>query len=127
MIKGYGIDIVEISRIKRLITRYEKQFKEKVFTGPEITYCNAKAAPEIHYAGRWAVKEAFYKALPESCQKHSFWKSIEIIPSGEMSGKPKIRICTDILQEHLEKEEIHSFHLSISHERKYCIASVILE
>ena len=126
MIKGLGTDIVEIRRIKRLISKYDKHFKEKIYTLSEMDYCETKAAPEIHFAGRWAVKEAFYKALPVSCQEHSHWKSIEVVPLDE-KGKPVIRICSDTLVKILEKEHISKYHLSISHERNYCIASVVLE
>ena len=125
MIKGFGTDIVEICRIERLIEKYSAHFLEKVFTPSEITYCSKMANPAIHFAGRWAAKEAFYKALPISCQKHSNWKSIEIIKAE--AGKPQIQICTNILCNSLEKAGITVYHLSISHERKYCIASVILE
>ena len=125
MIKGFGTDIVEICRIERLIEKYSTHFLEKVFTPSEITYCGKMANPAIHFAGRWAAKEAFYKALPVSCQKHSYWKSIEIVKAE--AGKPQIQICTNVLRNSLEKEGITLYHLSISHERSYCIASVILE
>ena len=71
------------------------------------------------------VKEAFYKALPPAYQKHSTWKSIEIIPLD--SGQPQITICSDTLRMLLEKEHVTVQHVSISHERKYCVASVVLE
>lgn len=126
MIKGIGTDLVDINRIKRLINTYDKHFKEKIFTTSEIEYCEAKANPAMHYAGRWAVKEAFYKALPVSCQAYSHWKDIEAVPSVE-SGKPALRICSNKLKQILEKERITEFYMSISHERNYCIASVVLE
>lgn len=125
MIKGIGIDIVEIKRIEQLITNYSSHFLEKVFTSSEIAYCSRMAKPAIHFAGRWASKEAFYKALPQPCQKYSTWKSIEIMTMD--AGRPQIRICSDTLRRQLEKENITLMHVSISHERKYCVASVVLE
>lgn len=125
MIKGIGIDIVDISRIERLIQKYNKHFLKKVYTPSEIEYCEKMANPAIHFAGRWAVKEAFYKALPLSCQQDSTWKSIEIVTV--KTGKPSIQICSDILVQVLEKEKITVYHVSISHERNYCIAVIILE
>ena len=125
MIKGIGTDIVDIRRIERLITKYTEHFLTKVFTPSEIDYCRKMAVPAMHFAGRWAVKEAFYKALPRSCQIHSSWKSVEIV--SVEAGKPNIDICSDDLKIVLKKEEISLFHVSISHERHYCIASVVLE
>ena len=125
MIKGIGIDVVDISRIERLVQKYKNNFLKKVYTHSEIEYCKKMARPAIHYAGRWAAKEAFYKALPLSCQKSSTWKSIEIIT--DERGKPVITICSDTLQKLLKKEGITMCHVSISHEKKYCMACVILE
>lgn len=124
MVKGIGIDIADISRIETLISKYSGSFVKKVFTEPEITFCSKMANAAIHYAGRWAAKEAFYKALPASCQKVSFWKSIEII-KGKM-GKPEIIICCDKLKQQLEKEAVTTWLVSISHERRYCVAQVLL-
>ncbi len=125
MIKGIGIDIVDISRIERLVEKYTDHFLEKVFTSAEIKYCNKMARSAVHYSGRWAVKEAFYKALPVSCQQHSTWKSIEI--KTEKDGRPVIAVCSDHLQKLLEKEDISVNHVSISHERTHCVAFVVLE
>ena len=125
MIKGIGIDTVDISRIERLINKYKHHFFEKVFTPGEIQYCNKMAKPAVHFAGRWAVKEAFYKALPLSCQKNSTWKSIELMTPDK--GGPVIKICSGLLNEHMKKEKITKFHVSMSHEQKYCVAVVVLE
>ena len=126
MIRGVGIDIVEIKRIKDLIIKYERHFLEKVFTQAEIMYCSAKAFPEIHFAGRWAVKEAFYKALPVFLQSKSTWKSIETVP-GRNSGKPVIAVLSNELNAGLKSENITSVQVSVSHERLICTAIVIIE
>lgn len=125
MIKGIGIDVVDISRIERLAQKYTNHFLKKVFTLSEIEYCEKMARPAIHYAGRWAAKEAFYKAIPLSCQKSSTWKSIEIEVIER--GKPTISICSKGLQKLLKKEGVTICHVSISHEKKYCMACVISE
>ena len=125
MIKGIGVDVVDISRIERLIQKYDRYFLKKVYTQAEIEYCEKMARRAVHYAGRWAAKEAFYKALPLSCQENSTWKSIEIKVIGK--GKPVIHICSEILQQLLEKEGIAICHVSITHEKKYCMACVISE
>ncbi|MGD9201982.1 MAG: holo-ACP synthase [Chitinispirillia bacterium] len=126
MIKGIGVDITDISRIERLINNYQDLFINKIFTPDEIEYCRKKANPSIHYAGRWAAKEAFYKALPQSSQLNSTWKSIEIINRATFN-KPFISINCKRLLMSLRKHHITKYHVSISHERKYCISYVILE
>ncbi|NLG19521.1 MAG: holo-ACP synthase [Fibrobacter sp.] len=126
MIKGIGTDVVEIQRIEKMISNYGDLFLKKVFTEQEMAFCNRMAFPAPHFAGRWAAKEAFYKALPVSCQQHSFWKSIEIIP-GEDGRKPVVRIIDEKLKEVLKGESVSSVHVSISHERSICTAVVIIE
>ncbi|MDR0307778.1 MAG: holo-ACP synthase [Chitinispirillales bacterium] len=124
-IKGLGIDIVEIARISRMADKYGRQFLQKIYTAAEIDFCLAKALPGVHFAGRWAVKEAFYKALPQNIQPFSSWKSIQVL-SGER-GKPYVDVCERKLQNALYEACISSIHMSISHERSHCAAVVMLE
>jgi len=123
---GIGTDIVETGRIARLIERYEEHFIRKVFTPAERRYCDARKHRAMHYAARWAVKEAFYKALPPQLQKISFWKSIEVV-NVEESGRPTVSLCSHTLQEGFRSQGVQNVHCSISHEREYCVAFVVLE
>jgi holo-[acyl-carrier protein] synthase len=125
MIRGIGTDIVEIARIKEMIRKYGDHFLQKVFTGSEMAWCGSKAMPHIHYAGRWAAKEAFYKALPASCQKLSGWKSMEVVPTP--NNAPVISVCDRPLHSAMKKCRVLVSHLSISHEKTMCVAVVVLE
>lgn len=126
MIIGIGTDIADITRIEGLISRYGTLFVGKIYTPAEIAYCSRMAFPAAHYAGRWAAKEAFYKALPGALQPKATWKSIEIL-SPRNTRKPALFICSGVLKGLLTKEGITSWHVSISHEKKYCVAFVVLE
>lgn len=59
---GLGVDIVEIDRMRRIIER-TPSFSRKVFSPKECAYCEGKANPEVHFATRFAAKEAVLKAL----------------------------------------------------------------
>jgi holo-[acyl-carrier protein] synthase len=74
-----GVDLIEIERIRRALER--PGFRERCFTEAERAYCDAKANPAQHYAGRFAGKEAVGKAL--GCGVYFTWKEIEI------RGRPK--------------------------------------
>lgn len=126
MIKGIGTDIVSIARIHRMIEKYGNQFLNKIFTMDEIQYCRDKAVPSVHLSGRWAAKESFYKALPVDCQKISGWRSIEVMPEGT-SNRPVIHVVDAVLGLKMQLYEITRINLSISHEKEFCIAMVILE
>ena len=126
LMRGLGTDIVAIARIKKLIDSHGNHFLDKVFTPEEIDYCSGKAHPSIHFSGRWAVKEAFYKALPDALQPAASWKCIEILPE-QKHGRPVIRIVDRIFAEKCTEEGLVRFHCSISHEQTHCVAVVVLE
>jgi holo-[acyl-carrier protein] synthase len=126
MIGGIGTDIVAIRRITECMRKYGDHFLRKVFTDPEIEHCKGTAAPEVHFAGRWAGKEAFFKALPMACQAVSSWKSIEVLAL-EGGGKPVVHVCGDDLRNRLAGEGVSSIHISISHDQEYCLAFVVIE
>lgn len=125
MIVGIGVDIVDIDRIERLVQRYGEQFERKVFTPNEMVYCRGMARPATHYAGRFSVKEAFYKALPRSCQPLGRWCGVETVRGGD--GAPKIDILDTQLRDALDREGVSRVHVTISHERHACVAMVVLE
>jgi phosphopantetheine--protein transferase-like protein len=125
MVKGIGVDIVEIPRIREMIRKYGDQFLNKVFTPSEIEYCGSKARPEIHFAGRWAVKEAFYKALPRECQKISGWKSVEILPTAVTS--PVVSVCSENLRKAMSECGIEKCLASISHEKSVCVGLIVMD
>jgi holo-[acyl-carrier protein] synthase len=125
MIEGIGVDIVAIARIENMIAQYGEHFLHKVFTNGEIEYCRRMPRPALHFAGRWAAKEAFYKALPLVCQKVCGFTSIEIV-AGE-SPKPHMAIVSNELDAVVCNTDITATHLSISHEHDNCIAFVVVE
>ena len=114
-----GTDIVKTSRIKDLLEK-DDRFKEKIYSQREIEYCDVKNSVQRinHYAGRFAAKEAIYKAIPNAKEKIKSWKSIEIVGQKEIYQKPTVyidgKICNNI-------------DLSISHENEYAIAVCIYE
>jgi len=80
-----GIDIVEVSRIAKLIKN--KAFLKRVFTVQEITYCTAKKNRAQHFAVRFAAKEAVYKALDQAALALT-----DIGVKNQPSGKPEVFI-----------------------------------
>ncbi len=123
MIKGIGIDIVEIKRIKKLIER-DNKFIEKIFTQKEIDYCKKKFRKEQHYGARFAAKESFFKALGTGWRDGMKWKDISI--ENDKLGKPKVELHGKTLEK-FKKIKYKQIHLSISHTKEYAIAYVIIE
>lgn len=123
MIIGIGVDIVNMVRMKRVVERWGRRFVEKIFTEEEKEYAFSKRYPYIHLSGRFAIKEAFFKALGGGITPW-VWKEIEIV--NEISGAPKIRFYGNLKKLIIERG-ITSTHISISHDHSYSIGQVVLE
>ncbi len=123
MVKGVGVDIVEIARIQKVLGD-NSRFAERVFSPQEIEYCETKARKAQHYAARFAAKEAFFKALGTGWRDGMGWH--EIIVENDELGKPKIRLAGRTL-EIFEARGLQFIHLSISHEKIHAVAMVVLE
>ena len=76
---GIGLDLVEVSRIRDLLERHGDRFKDRTFTVGEIAYCDKCADPAMHYAARFAAKEAGAKALGTGFADGVSWKDIEVM------------------------------------------------
>lgn len=122
-IKGIGVDVVEVSRIKKLIEKNNK-FIEKIFNQKEISYCEERRDKEVHYAARFAAKEAFFKAAGSKWREGIKWKNISV--ENDESGKPEIVLKGETL-EFFEKIGYTRIHLSISHSAGIAVSFVIIE
>src|SRR6476620_8928274 len=124
MIVSTGIDIVDVYRIAETMTRTPR-FAERVFTAREREYCDAKgAAAAQSYAGRFAAKEAFLKALKTGWRGKITWHDIEIISDSD--GVPSLRISGEA-QTLFQKLGALRSHISISHTAEHAVAQVIFE
>ena len=87
-IHGIGIDVVEVERIGSSMAEFGERFAVKIFTERERAYCDAQKRPEIHYAARFAAKEAIAKAFGTGIGKDLGWLDMEITrkDSGEPAG-----------------------------------------
>ena len=86
-IVGLGVDMCEIARMERAISRHPT-FRARVFTPEEIAYCDSKARPAESYAGRFAAREATIKAL--GGYRGRLWQDISV--TRHPSGAPAIRL-----------------------------------
>jgi holo-[acyl-carrier protein] synthase len=87
-IVGLGLDATEIPRIAEAIERYGDRFLNRVFTQGEISYCQRRRRPAIHFAGRFAAKEAAMKALGTGHTPEVLWRCVEVVRHG---GPPRIQ------------------------------------
>jgi holo-[acyl-carrier protein] synthase len=122
LILGIGVDITEISRIKRLLDR--KGFAEKIFTPTELASCGKQRAPETSLAGRFAAKEAVMKAIGTGWAKGVSWQDITI--TNDSAGKPLVELKGQA-RRIADQVGITRIHVSISHSGGYAVAQVVAE
>lgn len=125
MIYGIGIDMVEVSRVKKSLLKYAEKFEKKLFTFSEIDYCRGKADPNKHFAARFAVKEAALKSLGTGISDGIGWKDIEVVNDPD-SGKPRLKI-SGRAKEVYDSLGLTTIHISISHDAGFAIAQAIAE
>jgi holo-[acyl-carrier protein] synthase len=124
MIVSIGIDIVEVYRIRDTIARTPR-FVDRVFTKNERAYCEGKEAAAFQsYAGRFAAKEAFLKALRTGWRGKITWHDVEVV--SDENGVPYLNI-TGEAKKILTKHGANRVHISISHTADHAVAQVLLE
>lgn len=123
MVIGIGIDIVDISRINSLAQKYGRRFLERVFSLDEITYCMKRYDSATCLAGRFAVKEAAFKALSAGRASGVPFKDITI---NMRDGTPQLTL-TGKAHELSHRLGVVKHHVSISHDKGCAVAVVILE
>ncbi|GBE05922.1 holo-[acyl-carrier-protein] synthase [bacterium BMS3Abin10] len=119
-----GVDIVEVTRFKKVFQK-NKDLASDVFTEKERAYCLSRKDPYIHFAGRFAAKEACLKALGMGLSTgidHTL-REIEVLASA--SGKPVLSVKGWAARTS-KRQKINQLTVSISHSANYAVATVIL-
>ena len=117
-----GTDIIEVSRIQKLIKEKGDKFLKRIYTQKEIDYCESKGSNKFqHYAGRFAAKEAVFKVLNgETDSGNSLtFKNIEILNKND--GAPYVNILDDTKVDCFDT----NVDISISHIKKYATATAV--
>ena len=126
MVISNGIDLIDIRRIKKTIDKYNFRFKQRCFHQGEIFKSEARLKSAESYAKRYAAKEACAKALGSGLARGIYWKDIEI--KNDKFGKPQIQLHNHALKfiKKLTKNKDYSIEVSLSDEKNYAIANVII-
>jgi holo-[acyl-carrier protein] synthase len=121
-ILGLGIDATDIDRIADTIERYGDRFLLRVFTDGEVSYCTKRRVPAIHFAGRFAAKEAAMKALGTGHSQGVFWRDVEVVRHG---GPPRLHLHGGAARRFAAMGGRSSL-LTITHSDDLALAQVIL-
>ena len=94
-VRGIGVDLVKIPRMREVISRWDERFLRRVFTEQEIAYCRGRRDPAPHFAARFAAKEAGMKALGTGLRLGVKWRELEVrrehgeAPTLELHGRTR--------------------------------------
>lgn len=124
MIFGIGTDIVEYARIAALWAHYGERFAARILSERELPELEGQADPARFLAKRFAAKEAFAKAVGSGMRPPVGFQRIGVTHDG--LGKPVLQF-DEVLRKHLAQLGINGHHVSISDERDFVVAFVVLE
>lgn len=124
VIVGIGVDIVEVGRVKDLLSRYRDRFLRRVFTEDEAGYAKKGVREAERLAGRFAVKEAVMKAFGTGKSQGILWRDVETV-RGAM-GKPEVKLYGNAYK-HMKRLNGSRIHVSIAHDGGKAMAFVIIE
>ncbi len=122
MIIGVGIDLLEIEKISKDI--HSDVYLHKVFTEREIADCQGSVNSAERFAGRYAAKEAFMKAIGNGIRQGVWFTQIEVF--NHESGQPYVRVNGEA-ESQLNKLGVVHIHISITHTKSTAAAVIILE
>lgn len=114
MIVGTGVDITEVKRLKQAVEKWGDSFLNRVFTKPELENAKTRGSLYQHLAGRFAAKEAVFKAMGDPGIS---WKDVEIL--NDSAGKPFCKILNS-------KAKKLDVFISISHVKTYAVANAVV-
>jgi holo-[acyl-carrier protein] synthase len=119
---GIGIDATDIPRVAAIVSRYGDRFLQRVFTKGELAYCTKRRDPSPHLAGRFAAKEATFKALGTGWSRDVNWQDVEVFRG---AGPPELRLHRGAA-DRAQVLGASRLLLTITHSELLAIAQVVL-
>jgi holo-[acyl-carrier protein] synthase len=122
-IKGIGVDLAQIPRLRRVVERWDDRFLRRVFTEAEIAYCRRRRDPIPHLAARFAAKEATLKALGTGLSMGIKWQELEV---RRERGQAPVMVLSGRCRALAQAKGAGSVLLSLSHDGDYAMAQAML-
>ncbi len=122
-IKGIGVDLAQIRRLRRVVERWDDRFLRRVFTEDEIAYCRRRRDPIPHLAARFAAKEATLKALGTGLRMGIKWQELEV---RRERGQAPVMVLSGRCRALAQAKGAGSVLLSLTHDGDYALAQAML-
>ena len=122
-VRGVGVDLVKIPRMRDVISRWDERFLRRVFTEQEIAYCQRRHDPIPHLAARFAAKEAVMKALGTGLRMGVTWREVEV---RRERGEAPTMVLTGRTAAIAQAKGASRILVSLTHDGDYAFAQVML-
>ena len=122
-VRGIGIDLVPIPRMRKILERWHERFLIRVFTADEIAYCRKRRDPVPHFAARFAAKEAGLKALGTGLRLGVSWRELEV---RRERGGPPMLVLSGRSRQLARARGADRMLLALTHDGDYAIAQAML-
>ncbi len=123
-IVGLGMDLARIDRLEAAFERRGERLLERLFTPGEREYCERRKERFVHYAGRFAVKEALMKLLGTGWARGVRWVDLEVTRAPGQAPQARLHgVAADIARE----RGIHRVHVTITHDAGLAAAVAVGE
>jgi holo-[acyl-carrier protein] synthase len=123
LILGIGVDLVQVERMEKALARGER-IQRRLFTPGEVAYCQRHTNPAMHFAARFAAKEAGMKAIGTGWSNGVGWKDFEV--KLDPRGRPQLMLSGKAAEIAMAMGATHSV-VSLAHDGGFSIAVVALE
>jgi len=122
-VKGIGVDLAQIPRLRRVVERWDERFLRRVFTDGEIAYCPRRRDPIPHLAARFAAKEATLKALGTGLSMGVNWRELEV---RRERGQAPTMVLTGRSETIARAKGASRVLISMTHDGDYAMAQALL-
>ena len=122
-VKGVGVDLAQIPRLRRVVARWDERLLRRVFTDEEIAYCRRRRDPIPHLAARFAAKEATLKALGTGLSMGVNWRELEV---RRERGQAPTMVLTGRTRAIARAKGASRVLLSLTHDGDYAMAQALL-
>ena len=128
MIHGVGTDLINSERVEKLLNKFGNKFLFKIFSNEEINSSKKTCNKALYFSKRFAGKEAFWKAISPNKGNTLHFNEIEILSNNNCKPYINLICMTKNKVTNLEKSLncTFNFHISISDEKPYALAFVII-
>ena len=122
-IRGIGVDLARIPRMRQVVERWQDRFLRRVFTDGELAYCQRRHDPIPHLAARFAAKEAALKALGTGLRMGVTWRELEV---RRERGEAPTMVLTGRSAVIARAKGASRILVSLTHDGDYALAQVLL-